>query len=70
MSILIDGYNLLHASGVMPRGKGPGGLERLAHCAAEFAGRFAAGRRGAANDGRVRRFGESLARPGRRSIRA
>ena len=28
MPLLIDGYNLLHASGVMPRGKGPGGLER------------------------------------------
>jgi len=28
MTILIDGYNLLHASGVMGRGSGPGGLER------------------------------------------
>jgi predicted RNA-binding protein with PIN domain len=28
MAILIDGYNLLHASGVMGRGRGPGFLER------------------------------------------
>jgi predicted RNA-binding protein with PIN domain len=28
MSLLIDGYNLLHASGILPRGRGPGGLER------------------------------------------
>ena len=28
MSILIDGYNLLHASGIFPRGVGPGTLER------------------------------------------
>ena len=28
MSLIIDGYNLLHASGVMGRGIGPGGLER------------------------------------------
>ena len=28
MSILIDGYNLLHASGILGRGVGPGGLER------------------------------------------
>jgi predicted RNA-binding protein with PIN domain len=28
MSLLIDGYNLLHASGILGRGTGPGGLER------------------------------------------
>ena len=28
MPLLIDGYNLLHASGILGRGVGPGGLER------------------------------------------
>ena len=28
MSLVIDGYNLLHASGILGRGIGPGGLER------------------------------------------
>jgi uncharacterized protein len=28
MTLLIDGYNLLHASGVLGRGVGPGGFER------------------------------------------
>jgi hypothetical protein len=28
MAIVIDGYNLLHASGILPRGVGPGTLER------------------------------------------
>jgi uncharacterized protein len=28
MPILIDGYNLLHATGIVGRGRGPGGLER------------------------------------------
>ena len=28
MSLIIDGYNLLHASGIIGRGIGPGGLER------------------------------------------
>ncbi len=28
MAILIDGYNLLHATGIVGRGIGPGGLER------------------------------------------
>lgn len=28
MSLLIDGYNLLHASGILGRGVGPGSLER------------------------------------------
>jgi predicted RNA-binding protein with PIN domain len=28
MSLLIDGYNLLHVSGIIARGVGPGGLER------------------------------------------
>ncbi len=28
MTLVIDGYNLLHASGILGRGVGPGGLER------------------------------------------
>ena len=28
MALVIDGYNLLHASGILGRGVGPGGLER------------------------------------------
>ena len=28
MTLLIDGYNLLHASGILGRGRGPGGFER------------------------------------------
>jgi hypothetical protein len=28
MSLLIDGYNLIHAAGLVGRGRGPGGLER------------------------------------------
>lgn len=28
MALVIDGYNLLHASGILPRGIGPGTLER------------------------------------------
>ena len=28
MALIIDGYNLLHASGILGRGIGPGGLER------------------------------------------
>lgn len=28
MSLIIDGYNLLHASGILGRGTGPGGFER------------------------------------------
>jgi predicted RNA-binding protein with PIN domain len=28
MALVIDGYNLLHASGILPRGVGPGTLER------------------------------------------
>jgi hypothetical protein len=28
MKLVIDGYNLLHASGILGRGTGPGGLER------------------------------------------
>ena len=28
MSLLIDGYNLIHAAGIVGRGRGPGGLER------------------------------------------
>jgi hypothetical protein len=28
MPLIIDGYNLLHASGILPRGLGPGGLQR------------------------------------------
>jgi uncharacterized protein len=28
MPLIIDGYNLLHAAGILARGKGPGSLER------------------------------------------
>ncbi|MEX2122179.1 MAG: NYN domain-containing protein [Pirellulales bacterium] len=28
MSLLIDGYNLMHAAGIIGRGRGPGGFER------------------------------------------
>jgi hypothetical protein len=28
MSLIIDGYNLMHAAGIIPLGAGPGGLER------------------------------------------
>ena len=28
MTLLVDGYNLLHASGILGRGRGPGGFER------------------------------------------
>lgn len=28
MALLIDGYNLIHAAGIVGRGRGPGGLER------------------------------------------
>ncbi|MCE9545870.1 MAG: NYN domain-containing protein [Planctomycetia bacterium] len=35
-SILIDGYNLLHASGVLPPGRGPGSLERAREALLRF----------------------------------
>ncbi len=28
MSLLIDGYNLMHAAGILGRGSGPGSLQR------------------------------------------
>jgi len=31
VSLLIDGYNLMHAAGIVGRGVGPGGLERSRH---------------------------------------
>ena len=36
MSIIIDGYNLLHASGIMGRGSGPGGFERSRNALLDF----------------------------------
>lgn len=36
MTLLIDGYNLLHASGILGRGIGPGGLERSRHALLNF----------------------------------
>jgi predicted RNA-binding protein with PIN domain len=36
MSLLIDGYNLLHASGIIGRGVGPGGLERSRNALLNF----------------------------------
>jgi uncharacterized protein len=36
MALLIDGYNLLHASGILGRGVGPGGLERSRRALVNF----------------------------------
>jgi predicted RNA-binding protein with PIN domain len=36
MSLLIDGYNLLHASGILGRGIGPGSLERSRNALLNF----------------------------------
>ncbi len=36
MSLLIDGYNLLHASGILGRGMGPGSLERSRNALLNF----------------------------------
>ena len=36
MATIIDGYNLLHASGILPRGIGPGGLERSRNALLNF----------------------------------
>lgn len=36
MSLLIDGYNLLHASGILGRGVGPGSLERSRNALLNF----------------------------------
>ena len=36
MALLIDGYNLLHASGILPRGIGPGTLERSRNALLNF----------------------------------
>src|SRR5580700_8998185 len=36
MALLIDGYNLLHASGILPRGVGPGTLERAREALLNF----------------------------------
>ena len=36
MSIIIDGYNLLHASGILAKGQGPGGLERARNALINF----------------------------------
>jgi hypothetical protein len=36
MAILIDGYNLLHASGILPSGVGPGTLERARNALLNF----------------------------------
>lgn len=36
MALLIDGYNLLHASGIIGRGRGPGGLQRSREGLIEF----------------------------------
>ena len=36
MSLVIDGYNLLHASGILGRGIGPGGLERSRNALINF----------------------------------
>ncbi len=36
MALIIDGYNLLHASGILGRGVGPGGLERSRNALLNF----------------------------------
>jgi uncharacterized protein len=36
MALVIDGYNLLHASGILGRGIGPGGLERSRNALLNF----------------------------------
>ena len=36
MALIIDGYNLLHASGIIGRGIGPGGLERSRNALLNF----------------------------------
>ncbi len=36
MALLIDGYNLLHASGILARGVGPGSLERSRNALLNF----------------------------------
>ena len=36
MAIIIDGYNLLHASGVMPQGRGPQTFERAREALIRF----------------------------------
>jgi predicted RNA-binding protein with PIN domain len=36
MTLIIDGYNLLHASGILGRGRGPGGLERSRNALLNF----------------------------------
>jgi hypothetical protein len=36
MALLIDGYNLLHASGILPRGVGPGTLQRAREALLNF----------------------------------
>ena len=36
MSLIIDAYNLLHASGILGKGIGPGGLERSRNALLNF----------------------------------
>lgn len=36
MALIIDGYNLLHASGILPRGLGPHGLQRARDALLDF----------------------------------
>jgi hypothetical protein len=45
MSLLIDGYNLLHASGILGRGSGPGGFERSRNALLDFLAESLDGRR-------------------------
>ena len=55
MALLIDGYNLLHASGILGRGIGPGRSGALAQRTVEFSGRIARRARAGNDDRRVRR---------------
>ena len=60
---VIDGYNLLHASGILgPRRSGPGGLERSRDGAVELSGRVARRARAGRHDRGLRRP-RSAARP-------
>ena len=55
MPMLIDGYNLLNATGIVGRGVGPGGLAAEPAGAVELSGGVDRSERIAAHDRRVRR---------------
>ena len=55
MSLLIDGYNLLNAVGILGRGVGPGSLERSRLALLNFLAESLAAEEVAAHDGGLRR---------------